>query len=172
MSLDIFLGEIMKQPNIALITACGAKKHSQPMEAYKLYRSPRIKAVYNRRDNTDMYILSAKYGLVGAHEAIEPYNRIMDDERAKELVPSVAEKIEIYDYIIFFKGGARKSYLNCMKEASNKARKTLITLGFANMGGINDLPQIIDFANRKKWSKILEIEHTEIYYPRKPFVFL
>ena len=50
----------------------------------------------------------------------------------------VAKKLENYDCIIFFKGGARKAYLHCIKNAAQKAGKPLVTLGYANMGGIND----------------------------------
>lgn len=163
MKLDNLLRKVEKKPRIALITACGAKKRSQPMKAYKLYRSPRIKAIHNRRANTDMYILSAEYGLVGAHEEIEPYDRVMDEQRAQELVPFVAKKLKIYNYVIFFKGGARKAYLNCIRAACNKARKTLVTVGFANMGGINELPVIIDLLNNNQLKKIRNMQDKKIY---------
>ena len=107
----------------ALIAACGAKKREKPMEAYRLYRSSRIKAVYNRRGDCDMFILSSEYGLIGAHQIIAPYERIMDEARTIELLPSVVEKLQSYDNVIYFKGGARKAYLYCVEEACRRAGK-------------------------------------------------
>lgn len=158
---DIISGE--RKTRIALITACGEKKNPQPMVAYKLYRSSRIRAVYNRRNGSDMYILSAEYGLVDAHKVIEPYDRVMDERRARELVPSVTEKLRNYEYVIFFKGGARSSYLSCVEEACRTLGKTLVTFGYAFMGGINDLPKIIAFIDQGFWEKILEIEHAKVH---------
>ena len=146
------------------MTACGAKKNSEPKLAYKLYKSARIKAVYNRRSGCDMGILSAEYGLVRAHEVIEPYERLMDEKRAEELASSVSENLQSYDCIIFFKGGARKSYFSCINAACDKARKTLVTLGFANMGGINDLPKVIELAKQGKWTDIIKIENVNVYH--------
>lgn len=148
---------------VLIVTACGAKKNPRPMPAYKLYKSSRIKAVYNRRSGNDMCILSAEYGLVNAHKSIKPYERVMDERCAKELVPSVAKKLKNYDYVIFFKGGAREAYLSCIKAACRSAGKTLVTLGYANMGGINDLPQVIEFAEREEWGEIHKIRHADTH---------
>lgn len=145
-----------------IVTACGAKKKPRPMLAYKLYKSARIKAVYNRRCGNDMKILSAEHGLLDAHKTIEPYERILDQKRALELVTSVARQIEDYDCVVFFKGGARKAYTSLIKAACEKAGRTLVTLGYANMGGINDLPKVMEFARQNKWEEIQKIEHAEI----------
>ena len=67
---------------IAVVTACGRGKKNYPTKAYKLYKSSRIKAVYNLKNNTDMYILSAKYGLIHADEVIEPYDEVMTEDKA------------------------------------------------------------------------------------------
>ena len=163
MRLEDFIDKKRKS-KIALITACGAKKKSSPMEAYRLYFSSRIKAVYNRRSFCDMYILSAQYGLVEAHQVIKPYNRVMDEKRALELVPSVVEIIQNYGIVIFFKGGARKAYLSCVKEASKSASIILITFGYANMGGINDLSKIIASVDQGNLEKIREIKHANVYF--------
>ena len=148
---------------IALITACGEKKRTNPMEAFQLYRSSRIKAVYNRRGDCDMFILSAEYGLIEANQIIAPYERILDEARAVELIPSVAKKVQDFDNVIFFKGGARKVYLLCVEEACRRAGKKLVTLGYANMGGINDLPNIIAFVDQSNWEKIQEVDHAKVY---------
>ena len=147
---------------VLIVTACGAKKNPGPMPAYKLYKSSRIKAVYNRRSGFDMCILSAEYGLVNAHRTIKPYERLMDERRAEELVPSVAEKLKNYDCVIFFRGGARKDYFFCIREACKRAAKTLVVLGYANMGGINDLPIAIELIKQRKYEEIAKIIHAEI----------
>jgi hypothetical protein len=148
---------------VLIVTVCGAKKNPRPMPAYKLYKSARIKAVYNRRSGCDMGILSAEYGLVRAHDVIEPYERLMDEKRAEELAPFVAEKLKEYDCIIFFKGGARKTYLSCIKAACKKIGRTLVALGYANMGGINDLHKVIELIKLRRYSEIPRIEHAEVY---------
>lgn len=142
-----------------IVTACGAKKNSEPMPAYKLYKSSRIKAVYNRRCGNDMKILSAEHGLLDAHKVIEPYERVLDEVRASELIPSVAKELERYDCVIFYKGGARKAYVSCIKGACQKAKKPLVLLGFANMGGINDLPRVIELLDERDWSRLSKIRH-------------
>lgn len=148
---------------VLIVTACGAKKNSMPMPAYALYKSARIKAVFNRRKACDMAILSSKYGLVKAQDIIEPYEQVMDEKRALELIPSVAEHLEEYDYIIFFKGGARRAYLNCIRAACSKIGKTLISFGFANMGGINNLPMIIDLVKRGGLDNLPKLEHLDVW---------
>lgn len=148
---------------VLIVTACGAKKNLGPMPAYKSYKSARIRAVYNRRSGCDMAILSAEYGLVRVQQVIKPYERVMDEQRAKELLPSVAQNLKEYDCTIFFKGGARKAYTSCIKAACEKAGRTLVTLGYANMGGINDLPKVIEFVRQSRWVEIQKIGHAEIY---------
>lgn len=148
---------------VLIVTACGAKKNPGPMPAYKLYKSSRIKAVCNRRCGSDMCILSAEYGLVDAHKTINPYERVMDERRAEELVPSVAEKLKSFDCVIFFKGGSRRAYLSCIRAACKKARRTLVTLGYANMGGINDLPKVIELIKHRRYDEIPKIEHAKVH---------
>ena len=101
---------------IAIVTACGNKKESVPLPAYKLYKSSRIKAVYNRRQNHDMFILSAEHGLIPAEKVIAPYNRLMaehfnvtDDER-KELTP-IAKRPKFNVQIRWAVSELRKAHL-------------------------------------------------------------
>ena len=161
-SLDYYFG-LKEVPKIALITACGEKKDSKPMEAHRLYRSSRIKAVYNRRGMSDMYILSSEYGLVGAKKIIEPYDRIMDEKLARELVPSVMDKLRNYDYVVFFNGGSRRAYLSCIKETCERLNKPLIQVGYARTGGVKDIPRILRLLAMKNWDGLRGINHTEIF---------
>jgi hypothetical protein len=149
---------------VLIVTACGTEKNPRPMPAIKLYKSSRVKAVYNRRGSSDMCILSAEYGLVDANDIIKPYERVMDEQRAKELTSSVAEKLQDYDYVIFFKGGARKAYLTCIENACEQAGKSLVILGFANIGGVNDLPVIIELLKRRRLTELSSIKHVKVFF--------
>ena len=128
---------------ICIVTACGNKKHDVSMRAWQLYRSPRIKAVYNRRTGKDMYILSAEHGLLFSEKVIEPYNRIMDESRAEELMPHLIPIVSKYDTVIYFKAGARSIYEQCLGEACKKAGKKMISFGYGFMGDIGSLQNII-----------------------------
>ena len=129
---------------VCVITACGNKKESVPLPAWKIYKSPRIKAVYKRKHDCDMYILSAEHGLLPAEKIIKPYNRLMDETRAKELLPNIESVVKNYDGVIYFKAGARKLYEECLKNACEKNNVKLISFGFGIMGGINELEDKIN----------------------------
>lgn len=47
-------------------------------------------------------------------------------------------------------------------DACRRAAKTLVVLGYANMGGINDLPMAIELIKRGKNEEIAKIVHAEI----------
>lgn len=128
---------------ILVITSCGAKKNSEPMVAYKLYKSSRIRAVYNRRCGCHMAILSAKCGLIDSHQVIKPYDLKMNKARSKALIPSISKKLSSYDKVVFFAGGSNKHYYECLKNACKLLGIELFSVGYANMGDINKLPQLI-----------------------------
>ena len=128
---------------ICIVTACGNKKHDISMRACQLYKSPRIKAVYNRRMDKDMYILSAEHGLLFSEKVIKPYNRIMDESRAEELMPQLVPIVTKYDTVIYFKAGARSIYEQCLGEACKKAGKKMISFGYGFMGDIGSLQDIV-----------------------------
>lgn len=138
------------QNKICVITACGNKKENIPLPAWKIYKSPRIKAVYKRASNEDMYILSAKHGLLRAEKIIKPYNRLLDKEMAEKLLPKIESIIKNYDKIIYFKAGARKLYEECLSTACKKMGVEMISFGFGFMGGINELDSRISKAKGKK----------------------
>jgi hypothetical protein len=132
--------EIMK---ILVVTSCGKSKKTSPQPAWKLYKSPRIKAVYNRRDGHEMAILSSRYGLISAEEVIEPYEEVMSKKRADELVLQVVEKITDYDEVIYYRGGAGKEYFDLISRACEKAQKKLLFTGYKNLGDINKIPKLL-----------------------------
>ena len=141
----------MSGKRIALVTACGNKKEKTPQEAGKLYRSARIRHLYRRSKelNIPLFIISAKYGLVSADEIIEPYNAVMTDEKCKELKEKMLSKLRDFDIIIYYRGGARKTYLDCISEVAKELEKELIVFGYGNMGDIGKLTNILDFIRRK-----------------------
>jgi len=141
---------------IALATACGDKKHNFRTQAYKLYKSPRIKTVYNRKNDCDMYILSAKHNLLPAEKVITPYNEIMTMKKAKQFVPIIADKLnnEGYNWVVFFKGGANLNYLYCIRESCKKAKINFISIGFAFQGDMGQLSEVIRLIKKEKISEI------------------
>jgi len=131
--------------NVVLITACGNKKEDEPKEAGKLYKSPRIRHLYKRSKelNIPFYILSAKYGLISGDEIIGPYNEIMDKDKCKILEKQISQILKNFDVIIYYKGGARKEYYNCLEKLSKKLNKRCISFGYGNMGDIGKLEEIM-----------------------------
>ena len=85
-----------------------------------MYDSSRIKHLGSWcRDHTIPFcILSAERGLIDGDTIIEKYERVMDSTRAAELVPQVALKLRGFDAVVFFKGGARYSYADCIRQAA------------------------------------------------------
>ena len=128
---------------ICVVTACGNTKHDKPMRACQIYTSSRIKAVYNRRMDKDMYILSAEHGLLFSEKVIIPYNRVMNESRAKELVPQIVPIVAKYDTVIYFKAGARGIYKQCLGDACKKAGKKMVSFGYGFMGDIGRLQDIV-----------------------------
>jgi hypothetical protein len=131
---------------IVLITACGGKKEKGKRKAAELYKSARIRHLYRRSKelNLPFYILSAKYGLVFAEEEIEPYEAVMTEEKCKELLPNILEKLKDYEVVIYYRGGARKEYYDCIKEACETLGKKFVSFGYGNMGDIRKLDSILE----------------------------
>ena len=132
-----------RKKNVCVVTACGKTKRDVPLPARKLYKSARITAVHNRKCGCDMYILSAEHGLLPSEKVIGPYDRVMDPERMRELLPDMIPVLQEYDEVIFFKAGARKLYADCMEEACSKADRPLDSFGFGFMGDIGKLEEKI-----------------------------
>lgn len=71
-----------------VLISCASKKISFRAKAQELYSSPlfRLNLAYAKRINPDaIFIISAKYGLLGLDEEIEPYNVTLNDMSAKEI---------------------------------------------------------------------------------------
>ncbi len=131
---------------VMLVTACGNKKEKIALPAGKLYKSPRIRYLYKKAKelNIPFYILSAKYGLINSEQVIEPYDKIMTQERIYELLENVKEVIRDFDVVVFYQGGARREYRELIELACNELGKTLIKYGYKNMGDIGKTEDIIN----------------------------
>ena len=147
---------------ILVVTSCGARKHNTPKPAWQLYKSPRIRAVYNRRNGHDMCILSTKYGLVEAEKVIEPYGETLTKQKANELISQTAAKIKDYDYVVYFRGGAGKEYFDCMREACKRAGRTLVSLGYKYMGDINELPNVLKLVEQEKLDSLSRVKSAQV----------
>ncbi len=138
---------------IVLITACGNKKEDKPTKAGRLYKSSRIRHLYKKSHELRIpfYILSAKYGLVNGNEIIQPYNQIMNEGQCEKLKNQIEKVLENFDIIIYYKGGARKEYYNCLENITRKLNKKFISFGYGNMGDIRKLEDIINALSKRSW---------------------
>ena len=149
---------------VLLATACGAKKNKGKMPAIDLYKSSRIKAVYNRRDGADFAVLSAKYGLLYSDRIIKDYEQVLDSKGVNKLKSQVIEFIDKYDLIVFFKGGSREEYRDLIKQASEAINKPLILIGNRNQEDIGKIEELLLKCTIGDLEKIGEIAPSiEIY---------
>ncbi len=136
---------------VVLITACGRKKEETPQKAWKLYRSSRIRYLKKVADRVGVrfLILSAEYGLVDSEEVIAPYERVMDEKRCDALIHQMVEKLSRLGVskVVFYRGGARKSYFLCLQRACGILNLPLVSLGYANMGGIREVEEVLKRAH-------------------------
>jgi hypothetical protein len=75
--------------------------------------------------------------VIDVEEVIEPYEQVLTKERAEELLKQVAEKIEPYDWIVYFRGGASEEYYNLLELACYIAFKHFISFGHKHLGEID-----------------------------------
>lgn len=136
---------MISNKKIILITACGKNKNDIQGPAWKVYKSSRIKFLYRKSKELkyDFYILSSKYGLINAESFIEPYDEILTFEKAKILLPEIINTLKNYDMVIYYSGGARKIYRELIEIAVKQTNKQFISFGYANMGDISKVDEII-----------------------------
>lgn len=84
-----------------LVLSCSAlKKSGKQIKAIDIYNGPPFKVLrhhilnYPASEKLDVFILSAKYGLISGGELIDSYDQRMTKERAMELNSSTIEKLE------------------------------------------------------------------------------
>lgn len=105
-----------------VLIACAAQKRSQVSKARDLYVSPlfRKNLLYAERLAPDqIYILSAKYGLVGLDDELEPYDLSLNAMTAAEVrfwaaqvLRQLSERADLQqDQFIFLAGQKYRRYL-------------------------------------------------------------
>lgn len=73
-----------------IVKGCGAAKLKTPAKAIDMYRGPSAAIVRKYSLPSDaVYILSAEHGLIHGDTVIEPYDKVITAERARELGPDV-----------------------------------------------------------------------------------
>jgi len=82
--------------------------------------------------------------VVDSEQILEPYDQILTVEKINELLPQVIEVLKNFEIVIYYRGGARKTYLELIEQASRITGTHLVVFGYANMGDINKLEEIIN----------------------------
>jgi len=155
---------------VALTTACGGKKRDGEWPACELYLSSRIKAFCNRRREigTAFYILSAEYGLIHSEQRIRSYQRVMDLERARKLAPQIAEVMKQYDWLVYFKGGSRDEYAQCVRWASDVCNVPVALIGFKIMGEFQECLHLAERLYNGEVPQPGQFRSLEIHGPLHP----
>ena len=107
-----------------ILMSCGAKKESTPQQAKNLYIGGYFKKILayaeflSNKNNAEIFILSAKYGVLELNEIIKPYDLTLNnkDEKYKKnwsykVIKQLESKIKRTDKIIFLAGENYIKYL-------------------------------------------------------------
>lgn len=104
--------------NYLLIIGCSQRKVDtrKPLPAIELYDGPTYQILRKAKregrfpDNLDIFIISAKYGLLTSEQPIDLYNRLMSLRRARQLRPIIQE--ELKSWIDTKRGGYAQVFIN------------------------------------------------------------
>lgn len=117
--------------SVLLVQSCSKSKNRppQPCSALKLYDGYFFKIIKKARredqfrDDIDICILSAEYGIIDESTTIKHYDRRMDAERAEDLRPDVvstlADRVEKegYDSLLVNVGGTYRTAIDGIAQA-------------------------------------------------------
>lgn len=137
------------EPKKIFLVGCSAKKHNGLYYAEDLYNSTRIKwaknLAYADETKSNLYILSAKYGIVSGKTILPNYDVIMTEQISKELYPKVLRQLILSNIneIVFFKAGINKNYYELIKKACDDLKIKLIDIGTGCMGGSKEIENIL-----------------------------
>lgn len=96
-----------------IIISCCGKKRNHPCRANQIYISSLFKAGYAWAESItisdNIFIISAKYGLIKSNEIIEPYNLQMGDKGSidVELLKKQAHDLSLMDQNIYLLAGSK-----------------------------------------------------------------
>lgn len=109
-----------------ILISCGAKKENTPQKAEDLYIGGYFKKILayaeylSNKNNAEIFILSAKYGVLELNEIIKPYDLTLKnkDEKYKKIwsykvIKQLENKIKRTDKIIFLAG---ENYIKYLKK--------------------------------------------------------
>ena len=127
----------MPEGSVVLIS-CGKTKHHSPTRAADLYRgSLFIKSLAYAKSlkPKNIYILSAKYGLLNLDDHVEPYEMTLNNMRhsarndwAHKVLVSLGEKTDLAsDHFIFLAG---LNYRQCLEQSMKNSSAPLEGLRF------------------------------------------
>ena len=106
-----------------VLISCVAMKNNHPCAAREMYISPLFRGAYAYAKNIlradKVFILSAKYGLIGEDELIEPYNETLNTKSDHEIriwADNVYAKLQqqtdvTRDEFVFLAGERYRKYL-------------------------------------------------------------
>lgn len=122
-----------------LILPCSkVKKPLTEVQAIELYDGPFYKVLKkNYPDNLDVFILSAKYGLISSDEIISYYDQIMTLNRAEELGCEIKVRLEntvkekYYDEIFISLG---RTYMYALNKSISFLDDYNVYWGFGQIG--------------------------------------
>ena len=145
---EMSLNESTIQNRKLLIVSCSKiKKNLQQGPAIEIYDGPYYRLLRKSDlSNTDVKIISAKYGLIDSDTPISPYEQRMTRKVAKLLVPTVSEGVlealssSKYSDVLLELG---KDYLNTVQVDWDKFPNKRITIDRNPIG--------IRLHNLKKW---------------------
>lgn len=137
----------------ALIVACGASKRATAAPAWDFYTGAGWSMV--RRWLLEggpvpgwLYVLSAEHGLIPAATVIDPYDRRMTRDRARELAPQVAAALAGYPAVEVWGGAV---YLEALAELAIPAARI-------GSGGIGYQRAALGERLRRFWRPRLAVE--------------
>lgn len=131
------------------LVGCGAKKQNGFHSAEDLYESSRItwakNLAYNDETKCNLFILSAKYGIVSGKTLLFNYDLMMDDSIADALYSKVARQLRLNNVneILFFKGSLNKSYIKLVEKVTRELDIKLTAIGTGCMGGAKEVKEIL-----------------------------
>ena len=147
-----------KTPKILILTNCCKTKLDYPTKARKLYRGALFRKIMNlsNKINSDIRILSAKYGLIGPNEVISPYEKKL--KYKKEIlafqiseIPKLEKIMGNYSNILVIMSKTYRSVFDPLIKSNIEKFKII-----KSNKGIGEYLHILTELNKKTKKEILE----------------
>ncbi|MCZ8255179.1 MAG: hypothetical protein O9327_05905 [Polaromonas sp.] len=166
-----------KRSRILLLMPCGASKLAIPSRADEIYTGPIWQSLRThgqallQEDHVDLWVLSAKHGVLRREDWVEPYDQMMTPARVEELVPAVSKRVDQilapghrYGVVVFVGGHLYRGLME--KVAQHLQSKRVLVSGSLVVevhGQIGEqrarLAQVLAVLEaRPSWSSVQEID--------------